>query len=190
RRVVVTVGRLDEIRKGYDTVIRAMRAILARVPDAIYAIAGPGGRGEELLGMARRLGVERAVRVLGFVPDDDLPALYAASDVFVMPNRDIGDGDTEGFGMVFLEASASGRPVIAGRCGGTADSVIDGETGFRIDPEDDRSLADHVVALLTDRGLARKLGERGRAFSEEGFDWSSRAAHVATVSARLAVPRR
>jgi phosphatidylinositol alpha-1,6-mannosyltransferase len=187
--VLLTVGRLVEERKGHDMVLQAMPRILKYVPHALYVIAGEGERADTLRTTASRLGIEHAVRFLGRVSDADLPLLYAAAQIFVMPNRQLDNGDTEGFGMVFLEASASGTPVIGGTCGSTADSIVDGTTGFRVNPVDPLEIADRVIRLLTDPALASKMGRQGRDFAELGFDWATRAEQVWNITLQVASSR-
>src|SRR2546425_10083010 len=131
---LLTVARLD-FHKGIDTVIRALPAIRAAFPTARYAVAGIGSRRESLEALVSELGLGDAVRLLGFVPDDELPALYNAADVFVLASRRY-DLLVEGFGIAIAEASASGLPVIASRSGGIPESVREGETGFLGDADD------------------------------------------------------
>ena len=130
-RLLLSVGRLQR-RKGFDTVIQALPGLLACGHDVHYAIIGTGADRDYLLGLARDLGVAERVHLLGHVPMDELPRWYCACDLFVMANRNVG-GDTEGFGMVFLEAAACGRAVVAGMAGGTASAVLHGETGLQVD---------------------------------------------------------
>ncbi|WP_346380108.1 glycosyltransferase family 4 protein, partial [Acidithiobacillus sp.] len=98
--------------------------------------------------------------MLGHVPETDLPRWYNACDVFVMPNRDIG-GDTEGFGMVYIEAAACGKPAVAGRTGGTGSAVLDAVTGLRVDGERVDAIADAIGRLLQDASLRTRLGAAG-----------------------------
>jgi phosphatidylinositol alpha-1,6-mannosyltransferase len=114
----------------------------------------------------------------GFVPEEDLPGYYAASDCFVLCSRQIGS-DVEGAGNVSLEASASGRPVIAGRSGGTFEHVRDGETGLLVDPTEPEAVADAIVRVLRDPGQAARLGRAGRRMVEERFVWDKTVAPLA-----------
>ena len=109
---MLSVGRLQR-RKGFDQVVRALPGLLARGIDVHYAIVGIGDDWDYLQGLARELGVSDRLHLLGHVEPADLPRWYNACDLFAMPNRDI-DGDTEGFGLVFMEANACAKPVIAG----------------------------------------------------------------------------
>lgn len=171
RPVVVCVSRLVP-RKGQDTLIEAMPAITAAVPDAVLLIVGGGPYEKELRALAARTGVAGSVRFTGAVPWAELPAHYGAGDVFAMPCRTRRGGlDVEGLGIVYLEASATGLPVVAGDSGGAPDAVLDGETGWVVPGGSPQATAERVVALLEDPELRRRMGERGRAWVEEKWRW-------------------
>jgi len=161
-KVLLTVGRLVE-RKGHEAVLRALGRVRQAVGPVRYLIAGRGPEEERLRALARALGIADQVLFVGHVPDDELPYLYAACDVFVMPSRALAQRDgVEGFGIVFLEAGACGKPVIGGRSGGIADAVIDGVTGLLINPTDADDLADALIRLLGNPAQAARLGAQGR----------------------------
>ncbi|MGW2589500.1 glycosyltransferase family 4 protein [Streptomyces sp. NPDC001515] len=171
RPVVVCVSRLVP-RKGQDTLILAMPAILARRPDTVLLVVGGGPYEAELRKLARETGVAEAVRFTGAVPWEELPAHYGAGDVFAMPCRTRRGGlDVEGLGIVYLEASATGLPVVAGDSGGAPDAVLDGETGWVVRGGSAEEAAERILALLDDPELARRMGERGRAWVEETWRW-------------------
>ncbi|MGC5362459.1 glycosyltransferase family 4 protein [Streptomyces sp. DT24] len=171
RPVVVCVSRLVP-RKGQDTLIRAMPAILARVPDTVLLIVGGGPYARDLGKLAADTGVADSVRFTGPVPWSELPAHYGAGDVFAMPCRTRRGGlDVEGLGIVYLEASATGLPVVAGDSGGAPDAVLDGETGWVVRGGSAEESADRISTLLTDPELRRRMGERGRAWVEEKWRW-------------------
>ncbi|MFE9818834.1 glycosyltransferase family 4 protein [Streptomyces sp. NBC_00236] len=171
RPVVVCVSRLVP-RKGQDTLILAMPAILAEVPDAVLLIVGGGPYAGELKKLAADTGVLDSVRFTGPVPWEELPAHYGAGDVFAMPCRTRRGGlDVEGLGIVYLEASATGLPVVAGDSGGAPDAVLDGETGWVVRGGSAEESAERIVALLGDAELRRRMGERGRAWVEEKWRW-------------------
>lgn len=171
RRVILTLGRLVA-RKGHDLVIRALPRVLEAVPDVVYLIAGDGPDRERLETLARELGVAGRLVFAGRVPDEEVVAYYNAADVLAMPSREEPEkGDVEGFGIVFLEANACGKPVVGGRSGGVMDAVSDGVTGFLVDPQDPAELASRLVELLQDPDLARRMGKAGRVRAERDFTW-------------------
>ncbi|QIQ05170.1 glycosyltransferase family 4 protein [Streptomyces liangshanensis] len=185
RPVVVCVSRLVP-RKGQDTLIRAMPEILSAVPDAVLLIVGGGPYETALRRLAQAAGVAESVRFTGAVPWAELPAHFGAGDVFAMPCRTRRGGlDVEGLGIVYLEASATGLPVIAGDSGGAPDAVVEGETGWVVPgapaPLAASATADRVVTLLLDPELRRALGERGRAWVEERWRWDTLATRLESL---------
>ncbi|MEV6178530.1 glycosyltransferase family 4 protein [Streptomyces sp. NPDC052015] len=171
RPVVVCVSRLVP-RKGQDTLILAMPRILAAEPEAVLLIVGGGPYEKDLRRLARETGVAGSVRFTGSVPWSDLPAHYGAGDVFAMPCRTRRGGlDVEGLGIVYLEASATGLPVVAGDSGGAPDAVLDGETGWVVRGGSPQEAAERIVALLGDAELRRRMGERGRQWVEDRWRW-------------------
>jgi phosphatidylinositol alpha-1,6-mannosyltransferase len=166
---ILTVARL-EWHKGIDTVIQALPAVRAAHPTARYVVAGTGPRQPQLEQLAARLGVGDAVRFLGFVPDEALPALYNAVDLYVGASR-YHELLVEGFGISLVEASASGIAVVGGRSGGVPDAVRDGETGILVDPEDRADVAAGVTRLLGDEALRRRMGAAGRRAVETYYNW-------------------
>ena len=179
--VVVCVARLVP-RKGQDTLIRALPAIHRRVPDTALLLVGRGRDGPRLRRLAQRIGVSNHVVLTGGVPAADLPAHYAAGDVFAMPCRTRRGGmDVEGLGMVFLEASAMGLPVVAGDSGGAPDAVQDGRTGYLVGGRDVAAVADRVVTLLADPAQAAAMGQAGRAWVEADWRWDVVAARLTAM---------
>ncbi|MER5180893.1 glycosyltransferase family 4 protein [Streptomyces sp. NPDC002896] len=171
RPVVVCVSRLVP-RKGQDTLIRAMPRILAAEPEAVLLIVGGGPYEKELRRLADETGVARSVRFTGAVPWAELPAHYGAGDVFAMPCRTRRGGlDVEGLGIVYLEASATGLPVVAGDSGGAPDAVLDGETGWVVPGGAPGAAAERIITLLGDAELRKRMGERGREWVEERWRW-------------------
>ena len=168
-KLIVSVGRLSR-RKGFDQIIRSLPLLLRRGLAVRYAMIGIGDDREYLQGLAGELGVSDRVHFLGHVASDDLPRWYNAADVAAMPNREIA-GDTEGFGMVFLEAAACARPTVAGLAGGTGAAVIDGVTGLRVNGASTVAVAEALGRLLGDPVLARDLGEKGHARAVRDFSW-------------------
>jgi phosphatidylinositol alpha-1,6-mannosyltransferase len=167
---LLTVSRLVPL-KGIDQVIKILPALLKEFPDLVYVIVGEGPDRYRLEDLADEYQVSRSIRFLDQISyfDRKLPQIYRSADVFVMPCEE------EGFGIVFLEASASGLPVVAGKSGGTADAVRDGETGFLIPPDDRQVLLNTLQRLLKEPDLRRKVGLAGRRFVEEQMNWDRAA---------------
>lgn len=183
---LLTVARLD-FHKGIDTVIRALPAIRAAVPGARYAVAGVGSRRDALQALVTELGLGDAVRLLGFVPDQDLPALYNAADLFVLASRRH-DLLVEGFGISCVEASACGLAVIGSRSGGIPEAVREGETGLLVDPDDPAAVAAAAVRVLEDDALRRRLGAAGRAAVEGYFNWDRVTADLLRIDREFRRP--
>jgi phosphatidylinositol alpha-1,6-mannosyltransferase len=150
------------------------------VPDVSYLIVGRGRCRVELEQLATALGVRDRVIFAGGVSNDDLPHVFALSDVFVMPSRQELKA-VEGFGLVFLEAAACGKPVVGGRSGGIPDAIVDGVTGFLVHPTDHEDIARGLARLLTDEELATRLGQQGRRRVVEEFAWGRVASRVQEI---------
>lgn len=168
-RLILSVGRLSR-RKGFDQIVRSLSVLKENGLRPRYAIIGIGEDREYLGALARECGVENEVHFLGHVSMDDLPRWYNLCDIFAMPNREI-DGDTEGFGMVFLEAAACGKPSIAGQAGGTGSAVVDGVTGLRVDGTSMTDIAQGLKRILEDRELRIAMGVKARERAESEFSW-------------------
>jgi phosphatidylinositol alpha-1,6-mannosyltransferase len=178
---VVCVSRLVP-RKGQDVLIRALPQILREVPEAVLLIVGDGPYRSSLEKLVDSTGVREAVRFSGPVPWERLPAYFDAGNVFAMPCRTRRRGlDVEGLGIVYLEASATGLPVVAGRSGGAPDAVLDGETGLVVDGRSVHEVATIVAGLLADPERARAMGEKGRAWVEREWHWDTVAARFAEL---------
>jgi phosphatidylinositol alpha-1,6-mannosyltransferase len=179
RPVVLGVSRLVP-RKGFDVLIDAV-AQLGR--DPLLVLAGGGRDRQRLEARAARRGLRDAV-FLGRVPDADLPALYRAADVFAMPCRERWGGlEAEGFGIVFLEAAASGLPVVAGRSGGAHEAVDDEVTGFVVESRSVGAVRDAVAKLLADDALRARFGAAGRTRAVEEFSYDRLVTRLAPVAA-------
>jgi phosphatidylinositol alpha-1,6-mannosyltransferase len=171
RPTVVCVSRLVP-RKGQDMLIRALPELRERVPDAALLLVGGGPYRARLAALADELGVAEHVVLTGSVPWGELPAHYVAGDVFAMPARTRGKGlDVEGLGIVYLEASAAGLPVVAGRSGGAPETVLDEVTGHVVDGRAPAQLVDTIAPLLTDPVRARRMGEAGRKWVSAHWRW-------------------
>lgn len=181
--LVVGVSRLVP-RKGFDVLIDAVARLHHSTAEPVHlAIAGSGRDRERLARRAVRAGLGERFHLLGRVPDDDLAAVYATADVFAMCCRERWGGlEAEGFGIVFLEAAASGVPAVAGRSGGAWEAVEDGETGFVVDPVDAGAVAGALERLLTDPELRRRMGTAARARAETSFAYDTLAASLAPLA--------
>jgi phosphatidylinositol alpha-1,6-mannosyltransferase len=179
RPVVVCVSRLVA-RKGQDMLIRSLPLIHRRVPDAAVLIVGDGPQRGDLEKLVDKLGLRRDVVFTGAKAWVETPAYFAAGDVFCMPTRTRKAGfEVEGLGIVYLEASASGLPVVAGDSGGAPDAVQDGVTGYVVNGRAAAEIAERVSALLLDRELAREMGEWGRRWVEQRWRWDDLADELA-----------
>jgi phosphatidyl-myo-inositol dimannoside synthase len=185
--VLLTVGRLD-LRKGHDVVIGALPLLRQEFPALRYVIVGEGPEREKLAALAREKGVAERVLFAGFQPDERLRAYYRVCDVFVMHNRTLWN-DVEGFGLVFLEAGACGKPVIGGRSGGVVDAIIHGKTGFLVAPDDSQALIQALQTLLRDSALRREMGLAGRRRAVEEFSNRGQAAKMWQAFTELARAR-
>jgi len=176
RPVVVCVSRMVP-RKGQDTLIRAWPQVLAAATGAgaggpVLLLVGDGPYRAELERLAQRTGVSRSVVFTGAVPLAELPAHYAAGNVFAMPCRTRRGGlDVEGLGIVYLEASASGLPVVGGDSGGAPDAILDGETGYVVPGRDTGEVAGRIAELLADPAGAAAMGEKGAAWVDREWRW-------------------
>ncbi len=170
-RVILAVGRLIE-RKGHLTLVRAFAKVQSQFPDTALIIVGQGPQIGAVTREAIRLGVRENVILPGVLPDNEVAALYAACDVFALPTGVGAQGQVEGFGLVFTEAHAYGKPVVAGRSGGVEDAVVDGETGLLVDPDDADAVAGAIAKLLGDPELAARFGENGRRRVESELNWT------------------
>jgi phosphatidylinositol alpha-1,6-mannosyltransferase len=171
RPTVVCVSRLVP-RKGQDMLIRALPELRKQVPDVVLLLVGGGPYRKHLTGMVDELGVGGNVVITGSVPWQELPAHYNAGDVFAMPARTRGKGlDVEALGIVYLEASAVGLPVVAGNSGGAPEAVLDEVTGHVVDGRDVGQLRETLAALLLDPVRARRMGQAGREWVTENWRW-------------------
>jgi len=180
RTVLVTVGRLVP-RKGAAWFVRH---VLPRLSNVLYVVVGVGPHREEIARVAAERGMTENVCLVGSVSDARLLDLLGSSDVFVMPNIVV-PGNVEGFGIVAIEASASGLPVVASRLEGIPDAVVDGENGRLVTAEDAQAFVDALTDLVANAELRRQLGERGRAFTEQHYSWPRIIAQYAALFAEL-----
>ncbi len=177
KKIILTVGRLVK-RKGHDMVIKALPRIIKQVPEAIYLIVGDGPMKSELQKLVYQNNLGERVKFLGKVSDQELNIYYQICDVFIMPSRQLDNGDVEGFGTVFLEANLFGKPVIGGRSGGIPEAIINGQTGLLVNPLDIEDIAAATTKLLLDEAYAAKLGTQGLERVENEFDWFSQTQKI------------
>ncbi len=177
--LLVSVGRLSE-RKGFDQCIRAVARLREEGKNVDYVLIGTGEDVTRLRALIESEGVGDRVHMLGHVPMDDLPCWYRRADLFLMPNRQVGE-DTEGFGMVFIEAAACGTPSIAGRAGGTGSAVLSGKTGLQIDGESVEQLVEAIGSLLEDPAVLVKLGQQALERARKEFSWDQVAARTRQI---------
>jgi phosphatidylinositol alpha-1,6-mannosyltransferase len=183
RPTVVCVSRLVP-RKGQDMLVKALPELRRRIPDAALLLVGGGPYRRTLTQLAEHCGVADHVILTGSVPWEELPAHYNAGDVFAMPARTRGKGlDVEGLGIVYLEASASGLPVVAGNSGGAPETVLDEVTGHVVDGREQAALVDTLAALLADPVRARRMGEAGRQWVTKHWRWDVLAQRLSELLA-------
>jgi len=176
--MLLTVARMkaSERYKGHDVVLRALPSVIAKVPDLSYVVVGDGDDRPQFEILARELGVAEHVRFTGEVSDSELADLYRRSAVFALPARTvINDHDPkgEGFGIVYLEAMAFGKPVIGPNYGAPAELIRHGETGLLVDPEDPASVAEAVVSLVKNPERAREMGRAGSEFVRAHYSYET-----------------
>jgi phosphatidylinositol alpha-1,6-mannosyltransferase len=186
RPVVLTVGRLQK-RKGHDMMIRALAEVRRSCPDVLYAIVGDGEERPALEGLVDAEGMRGHVQFLGELDDAGLLTCYQQCDLFVLPNRQVGQ-DIEGFGMVLVEAQACGRPVIAGASGGTAETMRVPDTGLVVPCDTPEHLGRAVVGLLSDGERRARMGEAGRAWAVSRLDWKALAREGARLFEETKAP--
>ena len=173
---VFSCGRLVA-RKGFDKLVEAWPGVVKAIPDATLLIGGTGLLEGSLNARVQELGLQENIQFLGAIKPDDMPSYYGLASLFCMPNRTMPDGDTEGFGLVFLEASAMGTPSIAGRAGGTSDAVVEGETGLLVDGEDISEIESAILTLLTNDASRTVMAAAALRFaSNQG--WPTKAAGI------------
>lgn len=182
KKVLLTVTRLENY-KGVDTVLKALPELIQKFPDIIYLVVGRGPEEQTLKNLSRSLGIEHSVIFTGALTPEELVRAYQSCDVFVLDTRHIpGRDDTvEGFGLVFLEAGACGKPVVAGDNGGVRDAVLHEKTGLLVNPHRTEPLVEAVIHLLSNPSLCENLGQAGRKRVETEFTWERVARQILDV---------
>jgi phosphatidylinositol alpha-1,6-mannosyltransferase len=180
--VLLTVARLDELYKGHDVMMRVLPLVAGKFPGVKWVIVGDGKLRVHYERLAAARGISDRVRFVGAASREQRDFWFRRCDLFVMLSRDRAlDGGAEGFGIVFLEASAFGKPVVAGRAGGSTDAVIDGVTGLLVDPENELEIADAICGLLADPERALSLGARGQQRIRDDLSWKRTATVIEDV---------
>ena len=181
RPTIVSVSRLMA-RKGHDQLIKAIPEISKSIPGVALVIVGDGKYRKSLQKLVRKLKLTNDVYFSGKVPYADLPNWYAVGDVFAMPCRTrMANWDVEGLGIVYLEASATGLPVVAGDSGGAPEAVIPGKTGYVVGGRDSKMLVKQLIALLSDENLRVELGQNGRDWVCKDWTWDQAYQEVQTL---------
>lgn len=174
-KVILTVSRLDE-RKGHRWVIESMPILLKKFPNTKYLIVGSGREEQGLKNLVNKLKLQDNIEFVGAVDEHELPDFYRLCDIFVLANSETQNdsklkGDYEGFGIVFLEASACGKPVIGGLSGGVEDAVVPGKTGYLLPPKSTKDLISAISILIEKPNKAEYMGKQGRIRTLKEFDW-------------------
>jgi phosphatidylinositol alpha-1,6-mannosyltransferase len=176
KKIILTVARFDR-NKGVDIAIKSLPSVLEKVPNAVYLVLGSGPCEQEWRRLVKTMGLEEKVIFGGFIPNEELPVYYNACDVFLLATRALKEfGYVEGFGIVFIEANACGKPVVGGDVGGVSEAIIDAVTGILVNPLSTEEISEALVKLLADGELARKMGQAGRRRAEEEFSWKTKVA--------------
>lgn len=179
KKILLTVSRIVK-RKGHELVLMALN-LLKDIENLHYLIVGSGEDKERLEDMVETLGLSDRVTFAGWVDDSDLPDYYRLCDIYVMPNREVLEttDSIEGFGISFIDANACEKPSIAGRSGGTSAAVVDGVTGYIVDPENSEELAEKIRFLLDNPEICMEMGRNGRERTVRDFSWKQRAMKLA-----------
>lgn len=179
-RYILCVGRHTG-KKGIDILLRAFARIANKYPDVTLIQVGTGATSAELHALAKVLGISSRVNFLGALPHEKVINLMRDAEIFALPSQTAKNGDSEALGIVFNEASACGVPIVSTQHGGISEAVLDGETGFLVPERDDVALAEKLDILLSDRLLAKKMGQRGREFVCENFDIRKQTAKLEAI---------
>ena len=182
--MILFVGRLVE-KKGVHNLLAAMQQVLKKSPHATLVLVGDGTQRHELERMAERLEIAGSVRFLGKLPHEQLPEYYAAADVFVGPSVVDRSGDTEGLGVVFIEAASAGLAIVGTSVGGISDVLIHEVTGIAVEPDQPEALANAIERLLGDEPLRQRLGAAARQHALSQFSWSQVAGRFSSIFRRV-----
>lgn len=170
KKIILTVGRIIE-RKGHLEVLKSLPEIIKAVPNVNYLITSEGPYLSVLKKYVKEQGLEQHVTFAGTISRDELASIYQIADIFIMPTRMLANNDVEGFGIVYLEANAFAKPVIAYNSGGVSDAVLHNKTGILVEPKNPHEIAKNVIMLFQDEEFAKKLGLNGKNRVLEEFNW-------------------
>jgi phosphatidylinositol alpha-1,6-mannosyltransferase len=176
KKVLLSVGRLAD-GKGHMHLLRALQLILLEVPNTVLLLVGSGSKQKVLLDFIQKNNLQNAVRFFGAQPYEKLPLYYQLADVFVLLTHPELDAE-EGWGTVFLEAAASGLPVVAGSAGGSSEAVVNLETGVVVDATQEKVVVKSIVELLKNQTFAKEMGQRGRERVLSEFTWKKQLAEL------------
>ena len=182
--LVLSVGSLIP-RKGYDISISVISDIVKKYPDLVYVIIGYGPEEHNLNKMVKDLNLMKNVIFVKFASNEELANYYNASDIFILMNKTEGEG-VQGFGMVYVEANAMGKPVIAGSGGGIHDAIIDGKTGFVVDPENKDLIKEKLLLLIEDKSLRKKMGDYGKRYALKTHLWKYKISQLVELYSKFA----
>ena len=180
RQVVLSAGRLAKRKGILEFIENSLPGIISEVPETTLVVVGENPKEslvhkEDMAGLinqkVRQLNLDRHVEMVGRVDDETLVEYYRLCDLFIMPVIPVA-GDSEGFGMVAIEAGASGKPVVGSQIGGIPDAVEDGRSGILIQPGDYRTMTEQVIRFLTDADLRERFGQYAKRRARENFDWT------------------
>jgi glycosyltransferase involved in cell wall biosynthesis len=185
KKVLLSICNLVE-RKGLDLIIKTLPTVMKEEPNIVYFIIGQGPEKEKLISLANKLNLKDKVAFIDYVSDADLANYFNICDIFLLMSKTIEEKSAiEGFGNVYLEASFMGKPVIGGKSGGTSDAVVDGKTGFLIEPDDAEELKKKIILLLKNKTLREKMGRYGRKRVLNGFLWKHNVEKLVKVYSGL-----
>lgn len=180
---VFACGRLVE-RKGFDRLLEAWPSVVAAVPGATLVIGGRGPLEAVLKQRIAELNIGDSTQMPGWMREETLAAAYGLADVFTMSNRTMPDGDTEGFGLVFLEAAAMGTPSVGGRAGGAVDAIIDGKTGILVNGNDETEISGALIKLLSDDHMRKTMAKQAQSHARSQ-GWQSKTEEFLAYLTRL-----
>ncbi len=182
KRILLTISRLKK-RKGHDVIIKLMPQLLQKIPNIVYLVVGSGKNRDSLESLIKEKDLQNNIIFTGYVDDLNLLLYYNACDIFIMLAKERLDiAEFEGFGLVFLEANSCCKPVIGARTGGIPEAIVDGKTGYLVNPDNNQEIMNKIVSLLENKELANKLGGEGRRrIIREGLIWEPTGKKIQSI---------